>query len=126
MTGGEPAAAAGSFDALPSEEPFDGVTRRALTTARMTINSYAFEPGATFPLHSHSQEQWTLVEQGSIEMTVAGRAARMGVGEWSLVDPGVEHGITAGEEGARVLAIIAPPRGSADEYELADAPGRGR
>jgi quercetin dioxygenase-like cupin family protein len=116
--------AAGSLDALPSEQPFAGVTRRALTTARMTIASYAFEPGATFPLHSHSQEQWTLVENGSVEMTIAGRTARMGVGEWSLVDPGVEHGITAGEEGARILAIIAPPRASADEYELADTDDR--
>jgi quercetin dioxygenase-like cupin family protein len=118
--------AAGSFDALPSEQPFDGVTRRALTTARMTINSYSFEPGATFPLHSHSQEQWTLVEQGSVEMTIAGQPARMGVGEWSLVESGVEHGITAGDEGARVLAIISPPRGSADEYDIADASAPGR
>jgi quercetin dioxygenase-like cupin family protein len=115
--------AAGSLDALPTDQPFDGVTRRALTTSRMTISSYAFEPGATFPLHSHAQEQWTLVEQGSVEMTIAGRSARMGVGEWSLVEPGVEHGITAGDEGARVLAIISPPRASADEYDLADANG---
>jgi quercetin dioxygenase-like cupin family protein len=113
---------AGSLDALPREQPFDGVTRRALTTSRMTIASYVFEPGATFPLHSHAQEQWTLVEQGSVEMTIAGRASRMRVGEWSLVDSGVEHGITAGDEGARILAIVAPPRTSADEYDLADAP----
>ena len=50
-----------SFDALPAEEPFAGVTRRSVTTTRMTIASYAFEPGASFPLHSHLQEQWTLV-----------------------------------------------------------------
>jgi len=126
MTAGARSAATGSLDALPSEQPFEGVTRRALTTSRLTVASYDFEPGATFPLHSHTQEQWTLVEQGSIEMTIGGRAAPMGVGEWSLVDPGVEHGITAGEEGARVLAIVAPPRASADEYELVDDPGPDR
>jgi quercetin dioxygenase-like cupin family protein len=113
----------GSLDALPSEQPFDGITRQAMTTSRMTISSYTFEPGATFPLHSHSQEQWTIVEEGSVEMTIAGTASRMGVGEWSLIDPGVEHGITAGEEGARILAIISPPRASADEYELAGSGG---
>jgi quercetin dioxygenase-like cupin family protein len=43
----------------------------------------------------------------------------MEAGEWSLVDPGVQHGITAGEEGARILAIVAPPRASSGEYELA-------
>lgn len=107
-----------SFDALPSEAPFDGVTRRSLTTARMTITSYAFEPGASFPIHSHAQEQWTLVEEGSVEMTIAGRTDTMRPGEWSLVEPGVEHGITAGGDGARILAIVSPPRASSDEYEL--------
>lgn len=126
MTAGEDSAGTGTFEALPSERPFAGVTRRALTTSRMTISSYAFEPGAAFPLHSHAQEQWTLVERGSVEMTIGERSARMRAGEWSLVDPGVEHGITAGEDGARVLAIIAPPRASADEYELASTPAAER
>ena len=112
-----------TFDELPSEQPFEGITRRALTTAQMTITSYAFEPGATFPLHSHSQEQWTLVERGSVEMTIAGEPTPMGPGDWSLVDPGVQHGITAGGEGARILAIVSPPRASSGEYEVAE-PGR--
>jgi quercetin dioxygenase-like cupin family protein len=120
MTPGERVAGVGSFDALPSEQPFAGVTRRSVTTSRMTIASYAFEPGATFPLHSHAQEQWTLVERGSVEMTIAGEATPMEAGDWSLVDPGVQHGITAGQEGARILAIIAPPRASSGEYELAE------
>jgi quercetin dioxygenase-like cupin family protein len=109
-----------TFDELPSEQPFDGITRRALTTSRMTITSYVFEPGATFPLHSHAQEQWTLVERGSVEMTIAGEATPMAAGDWSLVDSEVQHGITAGEQGAEVLAIIAPPRASAAEYDLAE------
>jgi quercetin dioxygenase-like cupin family protein len=108
-----------TFDELPSEQPFAGITRRSLTTSQMTIASYAFEPGASFPLHSHSQEQWTLVQRGSIEMTIAGEATPMEAGDWSLVDPGVQHGITAGDEGARILAIVSPPRASSGEYELA-------
>jgi quercetin dioxygenase-like cupin family protein len=120
MTAGERAAGVGSFDELPSEQPFAGVTRRSLTTSRMTIASYAFAPAATFPLHTHAQEQWTLVERGSVEMTIADETTTMRAGDWSLVDPGVHHGITAGEEGAEILAIIAPPRTSAAEYELAE------
>jgi quercetin dioxygenase-like cupin family protein len=126
MTAGERVALARSFDALPSHQPFAGVTRRTLTASRMTIASYSFEPGATFPLHSHTQEQWTLVELGSVEMTIGGRAALMRPGEWSVVDPGVEHGITAGDDGARVLAVIAPPRAFADDYDLAAAPASDR
>jgi len=114
------AAGVGSFDALPIEQPFAGVTRRSVTTSRMTIAHYAFEPGATFPLHSHAQEQWTLVERGSVEMTIAGERTPMQPGDWTLVDGGVQHGITAGEGGARILAIVAPPRASSGEYELAE------
>jgi len=120
MTSGERAAGVGSLDALPSQQPFAGVTRRALTTSQLTITSYAFEPGASFPLHSHSQEQWTLVERGSVEMTIAGDPTPMVAGDWSLVAPGVEHGIAAGEDGAQILAIIAPPRASGAEYELVE------
>jgi quercetin dioxygenase-like cupin family protein len=114
-----PPARVGSLDELPAEQPFAGVTRRSVTTSQMTIASYAFEPRARFPLHSHAQEQWTLVEHGSVEMTIAGEATQMKAGDWSLVDPEVQHGITAGEEGARILAIVAPPRTSSGEYELA-------
>ena len=109
-----------TFDELPAEQPFAGVTRRSVTTSQMTIASYVFEPGASFPLHSHVQEQWTLVERGSVEMTIAGEATPMEAGDWSLVDPGVQHGITAGEEGARIVAIVAPPRASSGEYDLAE------
>ena len=114
-----PAATVGRLDELPPEQPFAGVTRRSVTTSQMTIASYAFEPGASFPLHSHPQEQWTLVERGSVHMTIAGEATPMEAGDWSLVDPGVQHGITAGDEGARILAIVSPPRASSGEYELA-------
>ena len=115
-----PAARVGRFDEAPPEHPFAGVTRRSVTTSRMTIASYAFEPGASFPLHSHAQEQWTLVERGSVQMTIGGEAKPMEAGDWSLVDPGVQHGITAGDDGARILAIVSPPRASSGEYELAE------
>jgi quercetin dioxygenase-like cupin family protein len=115
-----PAARAGRFDEAPPEHPFAGVTRRSVTTSQMTIASYAFEPGASFPLHSHAQEQWTLVERGSVQMTIGGEAKPMEAGDWSLVDPGVQHGITAGDDGARILAIVSPPRASSGEYELAE------
>jgi len=41
-------------------------------------------------------------------------------GDWSVVGPDTEHGITAGSEGASIVAIVAPPRTRSDEYELRD------
>jgi hypothetical protein len=35
-----------------------------------------------------------------------------------VVGPEVDHGITAGPDGARFLAVVTPRRGAADEYEV--------
>jgi quercetin dioxygenase-like cupin family protein len=108
----------GSFDALPADEPFPGVRRESFTTERATVTRYTFEPGAGFPRHSHPQEQITLIVQGGVEMAIGDERSLMGPGDWSVVGPDVEHGITAGAEGAHFLAIVAPPRRSSDEYEI--------
>jgi quercetin dioxygenase-like cupin family protein len=117
---GADAATTGSFAELPREDPFPGVSRHALTTPRLTMTRYTFEPGAKFPIHSHSQEQVTVVEAGAVEMTIAGSVSRLEAGDWSVVEPDVEHGIIAGGDGARLLAVVAPPRSSSADYEIAE------
>lgn len=108
----------GTFAATPEEEPFPGVRRRSFDGAGATVTEYRFEPGATFPNHRHAQEQITIVTEGVVSMTIGGEATEIGPGGWSVVAPEVEHGITAGEEGARFTAIVVPRRGAADEYEV--------
>jgi quercetin dioxygenase-like cupin family protein len=110
----------GNFDDLPWEEPFDGVRRNMFSTREATVSRYSFAPGATFPIHSHAQEQITLIEVGRVEMSIGGEVTTLPAGAWSVVGPDIEHGITAGPEGARIVAVIVPRRGRADEYVLAD------
>jgi quercetin dioxygenase-like cupin family protein len=100
----------GTFDELPVDEPYPGLQRRAFDSAGATVTEYRFEPGARFPLHRHPQEQITLIAEGDVEMTIEGTVSRLGAGAWSVVGPEVEHGITAGPEGARILAIVVPRR----------------
>lgn len=111
---------AGSFDGLPAAEPFPGVRRESFTTERATVSRYTFEPGAAFPLHRHPQEQTTLILEGDVEMAIRGARRALRAGDWSVVGPDVEHGITAGAHGARIVAIVAPPRMRSDEYEIRD------
>jgi quercetin dioxygenase-like cupin family protein len=108
----------GNFAALPEEEPFPGVRRRRFDADGATVTEYRFEPGATFPNHRHAQEQITMIAEGVVSMTIAGEASEIGPGGWSVVGPDVDHGITAGDEGARFLAVVTPRRGTADEYEV--------
>ncbi|MQA73397.1 MAG: cupin domain-containing protein [Solirubrobacterales bacterium] len=114
----EPVSGTGSFDSATPEEPFPGIVREAFTTARATVTRYTFEPGASFPRHSHAQEQITLVATGAIEVEIEGEVETLRPGDWSVVEPGVEHGITAGPDGARIVAIVSPARSRSDEYEL--------
>ena len=107
------------FDALPADEPFPGVLRATVTIEGATLTRYSFEPGASFPLHSHPQEQITVVEEGSVEMTIDGAAHALEPGAWTIVAGGLQHGILAGGGGARIVAIIAPRRERPDEISLA-------
>ena len=100
----------GSFEELEADEPYPGVIRRSFDSDGATVTEYWFEPGASFPLHKHPQEQITLIAAGDLEMTIAGRVAQLATGDWAVVGPAVEHGIRAGAGGARVIAIVVPRR----------------
>jgi quercetin dioxygenase-like cupin family protein len=101
---------AGRFDDIAAEEPYPGVRRRTVQAAQATVADYALEPGASFPLHSHPQEQVTLVLEGEVELTADGRSERLGAGAWSIVPGGVTHGVRAGADGARIVAVVVPRR----------------
>lgn len=108
----------GNFAAVPEEEPFPGVRRRRFDATGATVTEYRFEPGATFPDHRHAQEQITMITEGTVSMTIAGEVSEIGPGGWSVVGPEIDHGITAGPEGTRFLAVVTPRRIAADEYEV--------
>ena len=111
----------GRFDDLDAAEPYPGVVRRSFDSAKATVYRYEFTPGASFPIHRHAAEQITVIEAGEVEMTVDGEARRLRAGDWSVVAGDVEHGITAGTDGARILAIVVPRRESADAYTVVES-----
>lgn len=113
-------ARAGSLDDLPLDEPYPGVARRTLDGEGATLTRYDFEPGARFPVHRHSQEQITLVLEGSVHMALGDDSRDLAAGDWSVVPGEVEHGIEAGSKGARIAAIVVPRRSGMDAYEVVE------
>lgn len=110
----------GSFEGLPAEEAYPGVLRRSFSSEQATVTAYRFGPDARFPLHRHPEEQILLVEEGQVEFTVDGERERLRAGDWSIVGPNVEHGLRAGPEGARLLAVLVPRRQRSDAYTLTE------
>jgi quercetin dioxygenase-like cupin family protein len=108
----------GSFDELEPDEVYAGVTRRSFSSAKATIVSYSFAPGAQFPRHRHPQEQVTLVQSGEIEMTIGEHTESLRGGDWTIAPAEVEHSITAGGDGAGIIAIVVPRRGASDAYTV--------
>lgn len=108
----------GNVTEASRDSPFPGVTRTSYQSAKATMATYAFEPGAEFPLHRHDEEQITVVCEGDVEFVVAGERHRLVAGETYVVQPDVEHGLRAGPEGARFLAIVVPPRSRTDAYTI--------
>jgi quercetin dioxygenase-like cupin family protein len=111
----------GSFDQITPEEPYPGVVRRVFDGKGATVTRYDFAPGAQFPLHRHPQEQITLIQQGEVEFTVDGTPLKQSAGDFSIVDPDVEHGLKAGPNGASILAIVTPRRKDANAYTVSEA-----
>ena len=87
------------FEDLPVESG-DGHALRRILKGR-THSGYAIEmhetdlaPGAMpHPAHHHAHEEAFLVREGTLEVTIASRASRLGPGSVAYVASNEEHGV---------------------------------
>jgi quercetin dioxygenase-like cupin family protein len=119
---------AGAFLSITGNEesvdrPYAGVERRTQNTPGATVARYRFQPAASFPRHVHDQEQITIVLAGQLTFDIGDDVCEMGAGDVVLVPGGVAHGLTAGADGAEIVALIIPPRtGNGDIAVLDSSP----
>jgi quercetin dioxygenase-like cupin family protein len=94
----------GGFELAP------GVIARSLFGDKAMLNVVEMEAGAVVAMHSHPHEQLGLILAGSMTMVVDGITHECGPMTAYVLPGGVEHGGTAGPEGATVLDVFAPVR----------------
>ena len=109
---------------LGGERPFEGVWRESYRSSKVSLAAYRFEPGAAFPRHSHPEEQITIFLEGDVEVKIGEETKGFGPGEVCVIAPEVEHEMRAGEEGARFVAMVVPPRERTDAYTILGGDGR--
>jgi quercetin dioxygenase-like cupin family protein len=97
-------------DHAPGFQLAPGAIARALFGERGMLNVVVLEPGAEVTLHSHPHEQLGLVMGGSMTMVVGGHTRECGPMDAYAVPGDIEHGGTAGPEGATVLDVFVPVR----------------
>ena len=95
-----------------------GVETRIFVGDRIMLSVVRMAPNAVGKVHSHPNEQWGVLLEGSATRIQAGEEVAVSAGEFWRTPGGVPHGIRVGAEGALVLDIFSPPR---DEYRKSGA-----
>jgi quercetin dioxygenase-like cupin family protein len=71
------------------------------------------EPGASLESLAHAGEEFIHCVAGEVEMTIAGRVWRLGMGDTIVVPPRAQHAYrNNGDELALVIGAVAPPNRS--------------
>lgn len=94
----------------------EGLETRIFPGEQAMLSVVRAGPHKAGSVHSHPEEQWGVVLEGSGVRIQDGVEHPVSVGDFWCTPGGVEHGFTAGPDGAVVLDIFAPPRG---EYRTA-------
>jgi quercetin dioxygenase-like cupin family protein len=106
-----------NIDALDQgifRELADGMTTRVFPGEQAMISIVRIEPDKQGRIHSHPQEQWGFCVRGSGLRTQQGEVVQVSAGDFWRTPGDVEHGFTAGPDGAVIFDVFAPPR---EEYK---------
>jgi quercetin dioxygenase-like cupin family protein len=91
----------------------EGVETRVFVGENVMLSVVRMAPNAVGQVHSHPNEQWGVLLEGSATRIQGGEEIAVSAGEFWHTPGGVPHGIRVGGEGALVLDIFSPPR---EEY----------
>ncbi len=92
-----------------------GVSTRIFPGDHAMLSVVRLDPGCESEIHSHPQEQWGVLLEGSGVRIQDGEEIAVSAGDFWRTPPNVTHALRAGPEGARVLDVFSPPR---DEYRV--------
>ena len=93
-----------------------GVTTRIFPGEQAMLSVVSIAPNGEGTMHSHPEEQWGVLLEGSAVRIQGGEEIPVRQGDFWRTPGGVPHTMRAGPEGCRVLDIFAPPR---DAYRKA-------
>ena len=94
----------------------EGVTTRIFYGSDAMLSIVNIEANVKGKIHSHPEEQWGFLIEGSGIRIQNGEEIEIKKGDFWQTPGGVEHGIIAGPQGAKILDVFSPPR---EEYKTA-------
>jgi quercetin dioxygenase-like cupin family protein len=95
-----------------------GLIARVFVGDQSMLSVVSFEPNAKGQIHSHPEEQWGVLLEGSGVRIQDDKEYSVKAEDFWRTPGDMTHGVIAGDNGARVLDIFSPPR---EEYKKAGA-----
>lgn len=94
----------------------EGICGNIFVSPHAMLQFVRFAPYRTSPIHSHPEEQWTLVLEGACIRTLEGAETQVKAGDFWFFPANSAHAVRTEESGALLLDIFSPPR---PEYRAA-------
>lgn len=91
----------------------DGMKATVFVGENVMISIVEAAPNAKGRIHSHPQEQWGFMLEGSGTRIQSGERIPVNKGAFWQTPGNVEHGFEAGPDGAKIIDVFSPPR---DDY----------
>lgn len=84
-------------------------SRRVIHGERMTVARIRLAKGAVVPEHAHENEQITMLEEGELRFSFAGRTLVLKAGEALAIPPNAPHAVEALEDSV-ATDVFSPAR----------------
>jgi quercetin dioxygenase-like cupin family protein len=98
-----------NWDSIDEEDLNPLISRRVIHTERMTICRIRLKKGAVVPMHSHENEQITVVESGTLRFIFDHGDQVVHAGETLAIPPHAPHRVEALED-SLAMDLFAPVR----------------
>ena len=99
----------------PSDDRYPGIAVKVVDGKNMQLVWAEFQPGSTYPLHSHEREQFSFMVSGRMRLTVGEEVTEIGPGDmWHAPGNVVHGGEILGDEPVVFVDVYSPP---AEEFK---------
>jgi quercetin dioxygenase-like cupin family protein len=88
----------------------EGIRGSIFVSQNAMLQVVRFEPHSATSIHSHAEEQWTLVLEGECIRSLGGVETRVQAGDFWFFPANSSHGVRTEGLPALLLDVFSPPR----------------
>jgi quercetin dioxygenase-like cupin family protein len=97
-------------EAIDAVEFTEGLGFRPVLGERLLVNFVRFEPHTTAPVHTHEEEQVSIMVEGELEFDLDGDVRTLRPGSAVVIPPHVPHGARTLDSTCFEIDVFSPPR----------------